>query len=122
LKQETAQLLNDEEAATGVVIKPATMFQKMTRCIPKIFLQALTLTFLAEWGDRSQLATIILAAREDILGVILGAVIGHSLCTGLAVLGGRMIAQKISVKTVTLVGGVVFLIFAVSALFFDPES
>ena len=31
--------------------------------------------------------------------MILGAVIGHSLCTGLAVLGGRMIAQKISVKT-----------------------
>lgn len=120
--EETAQLLNDEETGTGTVIQPATLFQRMTRCIPKTFLQALTLTFLAEWGDRSQLATIILAAREDILGVILGAVIGHSLCTGLAVLGGRMIAQKISVKTVTLVGGVVFLIFAVSALFFDPES
>ena len=29
----------------------------------------------------------------------IGAVIGHALCTGLAVLGGRMIAQKISVKT-----------------------
>ena len=30
---------------------------------------------------------------------MLGGVLGHSLCTGLAVLGGRMIAQKISVKT-----------------------
>ena len=57
------------------------------------------MTFLAEWGDRSQLATIILAAREDVTGVTLGAVLGHALCTGLAVLGGRMIAQKISVKT-----------------------
>lgn len=59
---------------------------------------------------------------QDIFGVMLGGVLGHGLCTGLAVLGGRMIAQRISVKTVTLVGGVVFLIFAVSALFFDPES
>ena len=33
------------------------------------------------------------------MGVTLGAVLGHALCTGLAVLGGRMIAQKISVKT-----------------------
>ena len=26
----------------------------------KIFMQAFTMTFLAEWGDRSQLATVIL--------------------------------------------------------------
>jgi len=112
----------DEE--TGNVIPSATLkpHQRLLRCIPQIFLQALTMTFLAEWGDRSQLATILLAAREDVFGVTLGAIIGHSLCTGLAVLGGRMIAQKISVKTVTLVGGVVFLIFAVSALFIDPEA
>ncbi len=30
----------------------------------RIFIQSLTLTFLAEWGDRSQIATIILGARE----------------------------------------------------------
>ena len=32
--------------------------------VSPIFLQALTLTFLAEWGDRSQLTTIILGASE----------------------------------------------------------
>lgn len=32
--------------------------------ISPIFVQAFTLTFLAEWGDRSQLTTIVLAARE----------------------------------------------------------
>lgn len=120
-EKETTQLL-DEEAGGSSVQKPLSLRQRISGYIPKVFLQALTLTFLAEWGDRSQLATIILAAREDIFGVMLGGVLGHGLCTGLAVLGGRMIAQKISVKTVTLVGGVVFLIFAVSALFFDPES
>ena len=37
-------------------------------------------------------------------------------------IGGRFIAQRISVKTVTLVGAFVFLFFAFSALFIDPDS
>lgn len=32
--------------------------------VSRIFLQAFTLTFLAEWGDRSQIATVVMAARE----------------------------------------------------------
>ena len=36
----------------------------LLRQLPAVVLQAFTLTFLAEWGDRSQFATIILAARE----------------------------------------------------------
>uniref|UniRef100_A0A182WE36 GDT1 family protein n=1 Tax=Anopheles minimus TaxID=112268 RepID=A0A182WE36_9DIPT len=86
----------------------------------RIFMQAFTMTFVAEWGDRSQLTTVILSARENIYGVIAGGIIGHSICTGLAVIGGRMIAQRISVRTVTLIGGVVFLLFALSALLFGP--
>jgi putative Ca2+/H+ antiporter (TMEM165/GDT1 family) len=63
---------------------------------------------------------IVLAARENVSAVVIAGIIGHGLCTGLAVLGGRMIAQRISVRTVTLIGGVVFLLFAVTALFMDP--
>ncbi|XP_025424193.1 transmembrane protein 165 isoform X1 [Sipha flava] len=90
--------------------------------VSKTLIQAFTMTFLAEWGDRSQLATIILSAREDAYGVATGGVLGHSLCTGLAVIGGRFIAQKISVRTVTIVGGVVFIMFALTALMFDPNE
>lgn len=32
--------------------------------VSPIFIQAFVLTFLAEWGDRSQIMTIVLAARE----------------------------------------------------------
>ncbi|GMS87408.1 hypothetical protein PENTCL1PPCAC_9583, partial [Pristionchus entomophagus] len=87
--------------------------------VSTIFVEAFTMTFLAEWGDRSQLTTIILGAREDIAGVIIGGVLGHALCTGIAVMGGKLVAQRISVRTVTLVGGVVFLIFALSAFIFN---
>lgn len=108
----------DVEAGSAIPIPQG----KWHSFISPIFIQAFSLTFLAEWGDRSQLTTIILAAREDPFGVAVGGTLGHCLCTGLAVIGGRMIAQKISVRTVTIVGGVVFLAFALSALFIKPET
>ncbi|XP_014249374.1 transmembrane protein 165-like [Cimex lectularius] len=107
----------DEETMEPVEKKPKhkTMF-----LVPQVILQAFTLTFLAEWGDRSQLSTVILASRENMYAVTLGAILGHSICTGVAVVGGRMLAQKISTKTVMLIGGIVFLIFAISTLILDP--
>ncbi|XP_077558748.1 putative divalent cation/proton antiporter TMEM165 [Haemaphysalis longicornis] len=101
------------EAGVSVV----SFRRRLSSFLSKIFFQALTLTFVAEWGDRSQIATIILAAREDPVAVSLGAVLGHSLCTLLAVIGGRIVAQWISVRTVTFIGGIVFLVFAVSSLY-----
>ncbi|XP_071088429.1 putative divalent cation/proton antiporter TMEM165 isoform X1 [Haliotis cracherodii] len=105
---------------TGIIRTPGRRF--LSGLISTVLLQSFTLTFLAEWGDRSQIATIVLAAREEIWGVLLGGFLGHALCTGLAVIGGRMIAQRISVRTVTLIGGVVFILFAFSALFFGPDD
>lgn len=63
------------------------------------FIETFTMIFLAEWGDRSQISTLVLAARENVIAVTIGALLGHFLCTGLAVVGGRFIAQMISVKT-----------------------
>jgi Ca2+/H+ antiporter, TMEM165/GDT1 family len=103
----------------SIVYKYVNIFRKY---VSTVFLQAFILTFLAEWGDRSQISTIILGARENMFGTVLGGTIGHALCTGAAVIGGRMIAQRISVKTVTLVGAFVFLFFAFSAFFIDPEE
>jgi putative Ca2+/H+ antiporter (TMEM165/GDT1 family) len=85
----------------------------------KAFLQSLSLTFLAEWGDRSQIATIALAAHKEPFGVTLGGCVGHTMCTGVAVLGGRMLASRISEKTVAMVGGLIFLAFGVHSLLCD---
>ena len=121
-KREAENDSTASELETGQAKKSVSNNSNMLYAfVSRIFLQAFTMTFLAEWGDRSQLATIVLAARENVSAVVIAGILGHSLCTGLAVLGGRMIAQKISVRTVTLVGGVVFILFALTALFMDPS-
>jgi len=90
-------------------------------CTP-IFLEALMLTFLAEWGDRSQIATITLAAHQNPLGVIVGACAGHTICTSLAVYGGEWLGKRISQRAVAFTGGFLFLVFAFINFFFSvPE-
>jgi putative Ca2+/H+ antiporter (TMEM165/GDT1 family) len=94
VNKESTKVTQDAEAGGTKKLK-ASPFAVLFR----IFVQAFTMTFVAEWGDRSQITTIILSARENLWGVITGGVIGHAICTGIGVLGGRMIAQKISVRT-----------------------
>ncbi len=82
----------------------------------KTMLEAFTLIFIAEWGDRTQFATIALAAANDRVGVTIGAILGHTICAAIAVVAGRSIAGKISERVVTLLGGGLFAIFGVLAL------
>ncbi|KAJ3105025.1 hypothetical protein HDU97_008633 [Phlyctochytrium planicorne] len=86
-----------------------------------VFVQTFVLTFLAEWGDRSQIATIALAGAEDFWWVTIGSLAGHALCTGLAVIGGRLLAARISMRTVTLLGAALFVVFAILS-FLNLES
>lgn len=89
----------------------------LRRIFSPVLLEAFTLTFLAEWGDRSQIATIGLAAASDVVGVTLGGILGHALCTGAAVLGGKHLATHIDERLVSLCGGGLFLLFAAHSFY-----
>lgn len=62
------------------------------------WVQTFAMTFLGEWGDRSQIATIAMAAGQDYWWVTIGATIGHGICTAAAVIGGRAIAGRVSMR------------------------
>ena len=50
---------------------------------------------------------------QDPVGVTIGGCTGHSVCTGMAVVGGRMLASRISEKSVAFYGGLTFLVFGI---------
>ncbi len=82
-----------------------------------IWTQAFVMTFVAEWGDRTQISTIALATVHNPVIVTIGAILGHAVCTAIAVIGGRLIAGRISERMITAIGGVLFVIFGITAYF-----
>ncbi|MBV7539117.1 TMEM165/GDT1 family protein [Duganella sp. sic0402] len=75
-----------------------------------VFLTTLIAFFLAEMGDKTQVATVALAARyHSMLAVVAGTTLGMMLANVPAVYFGDKIANKISLK---LVHGIAALIFA----------
>merc|ERR1719357_1224591 len=97
-------------------------FGKKCLKIFKLFVNCFSMTFIAGWGDRSQLATIVLAGLNDVRGVILGGCLGHAICTGGAVLVGILIAKFISARKVTFIGALVFIGFAIASIFTNPNE
>lgn len=88
----------------------------LRRVLSPIFIEVCAVTFLAEWGDRSQIATMGLAASSNAAGVALGGIAGHAICTAAAVVGGRQLARYINERTVLVVGGLLFLAFGAHTL------
>ena len=101
-----------EEAKAAVEKADLNLQQKSAW---SIVVESFVLTFIAEWGDRTQIATIALAAGNNPIGVTVGAILGHSICAAIAVIGGKLIAGRISERQLTFIGGCLFLIFGVVA-------
>ncbi|XP_066326714.1 GDT1-like protein 4 [Miscanthus floridulus] len=115
-KKEIEEVEEKLEAGQG----KSTFRRVFLRFCTPIFLESFVLTFLAEWGDRSQIATIALATHKNAVGVATGAALGHTICTSIAVVGGSMLASKISQGTVATIGGLLFLGFSLSSYFYPP--
>ncbi|MDM3850025.1 MAG: TMEM165/GDT1 family protein [Aphanizomenon gracile PMC627.10] len=100
-----------EEAQEAV--EKADLDNSQQKSVGSILLKSFLLTFIAEWGDRTQIATIALAAGNNPIGVTAGAILGHAICAAIAVIGGKLIAGKISERQITFIGGFLFIIFGI---------
>lgn len=93
---------------------------------PEAWLSSAGATFLlitlAEFGDKSQLVCMTLAARHRGLPVILGAVAAFAILNLLAVLFGAAVAAWLPEWLVTLAVGTLFAIFGISALRYSEEE
>jgi Ca2+/H+ antiporter, TMEM165/GDT1 family len=112
-RQMSAQTDADVRAEAAEAVEAGDHKFHQRNTFWKIVIESFVLTFVAEWGDRTQIATITLAAAKNPIGVIIGGILGHTICSLIAVWGGKMIAGRISEKTITILGGLLFILFSV---------
>ena len=114
LLYEASQMPNKSDRSEAQATA-ALLDRSQNRTAIGVLIEAFVLTFLAEWGDRTQIATIALAASNNDLGVTGGAILGHAICALIAVVCGKTIAGRISEPAIALLGGVLFFLFAAVA-------
>lgn len=82
-----------------------------------VFGATFILFFLAEIGDKTQIATVALAARFDsIFWVMIGTTLGMMIANVPAVFIGNKMAEKLPVSLIHKIGALIFLIIGVSTL------
>ena len=82
-----------------------------------VFGATFVLFFLAEIGDKTQIATVALAARFDsIVWVMLGTTLGMMLANAPAVFIGDKLATKLPIALIHKIGAAIFLVIGVATL------
>lgn len=71
--------------------------------------------FLAELGDKTQLATLIFATKESVslMSVFIGASLALILATTLAVAGGSLVSQFVDPRHLSYAAGIGFIVIGI---------
>ncbi|MDA0680131.1 MAG: TMEM165/GDT1 family protein [Proteobacteria bacterium] len=83
-----------------------------------LFLTVFATVFLAELGDKTQLATLLYSTKQSVslMTVFLGASLALITATGIAVAGGAIIVQYVDPKYLTYVAGLGFILVGIWTL------
>jgi len=78
----------------------------------KLFATVFAVVFLAELGDKTQLATALFAARSPtgLLTVFVAASLALILASAIAVAAGHLLAQYVSTRVLSYVAGAGFIL------------
>jgi putative Ca2+/H+ antiporter (TMEM165/GDT1 family) len=83
-----------------------------------VFVTTLIAFFIVEMGDKTQLATIALAARYDSLtSVVMGTTLGMMIANVPAVWVGEKLTHRINMKVMHWIAAALFIVLGILALF-----
>jgi putative Ca2+/H+ antiporter (TMEM165/GDT1 family) len=98
-------------------LKPDELGEDPAMPAAGVFLTTLVVFFLVEIGDKTQLATVALAARYDsLVAVVLGTTLGMLLANAPAVWMGERLAHRVNMKAMRWLAAGLFFVMGLLAL------
>ncbi|HWP94573.1 MAG TPA: TMEM165/GDT1 family protein [Gammaproteobacteria bacterium] len=84
----------------------------------KLFLTVFASVFIAELGDKTQLATLLFAANSEggRWAVFLGASLALVLASGIGVMAGTLVSQYVGEKQLSIAAGLGFIAIGIWTL------
>ncbi len=117
LEPLTAAEVTAESAEPIVLVQPASDPSKPNAGMLRELLTAFITIFLAEIGDKTQLATLLMAAESQSPWVVFAGAAAALISTSLlGVLVGRWLARRLSADTLQTATGIGMLLIAVLLL------
>ena len=90
-----------------------------SRSLGGVFLTTTVLFFLVEIGDKTQIATVALAARfSSLMAVVMGTTLGMIIANAPVAFFGDALAKRLPVRTVHVLAAVVFAVLGAGVLAF----
>jgi len=85
----------------------------------KVFATVFGTVFLAELGDKTQLATVLFAAKSSVSlwTIFAGAALALTLTSGIGVAAGALVAQYVSPKHLSYAAGIGFIVIGAWTLY-----
>jgi Ca2+/H+ antiporter, TMEM165/GDT1 family len=82
-----------------------------------IFLSTLIVFFIAEMGDKTQLATVAMAAKyQNLLAVTAGSTLGMMISNGMAIFWGPSLLKRIPMKWMHRIASLLFVLMGILIL------
>lgn len=104
-------------------LKPDTLEEDRMLRGAGVFATTLVAFFLVEMGDKTQLATVALAARyESLVAVVLGTTLGMMIANVPAVWMGEVLAHRVNMKWMRWVAAALFVALGALTLYTGVEA
>jgi len=116
VKEEYEEEMNENAANYNSLVNDEERNNNNDKSTWKLCLELFAFLCISEFGDKSEISTVTIAAVYNIYGVLLGTMIAYFFAIVIAAFLGHVVGQYLTEKMMSITGGILFIGFAIQIL------